>query len=223
MPFYLRPSAPTAADALICGDPARALAIAQRVMVQPRMSNHNRGLWGYHGETPEGQPISVQATGIGGPSAVAVLEESIALGVRRMIRIGTCVGVDTGPGEALVVAHAVADDGASRHLGAAPGEIVDPDAELTRRLLDATGASGATVRSGDVMPVADALGRAAADGGARFADLQSAAVLTLGRRHGLTVAAALVVRELDGRRLHDDPLEASLLRLADAAVTALQH
>ena len=43
VPFYLRPSAPTAADALICGDPARALTIAQHVMVQPRMSNHHRG------------------------------------------------------------------------------------------------------------------------------------------------------------------------------------
>jgi len=53
-------------------------------------------------------------------------------------------------------------------------------------------------------------------------DLQSAAVLTLGPRLGFGAAAALVVRSLDGRRLEDEPLDAALLRLADAAVAALR-
>ena len=38
--------------------------LAQELTVQPKMSNHARGLWGYSGETPEGRPLSIQSTGI---------------------------------------------------------------------------------------------------------------------------------------------------------------
>ena len=119
MPFYLRPSAPTAADALICGDPARALAIAQHVLVQPRMSNHNRGLWGYHGETP-----AAPADGPGDrdrrPERGGGPHRAIELGVRRLIRVGTCA---RGSGQAPRSAppssrRATAADGTSRLLGA---------------------------------------------------------------------------------------------------------
>ena len=37
------------------------------------MSNHARGLWGYSGLTAGGRGLSVQATGMGGPSAALVL------------------------------------------------------------------------------------------------------------------------------------------------------
>lgn len=220
VPFYLRPSAPTAPDALICGDPARALAIAQRVLVKPRMSNHNRGLWGYYGETASGRPLTVQATGIGAPSAVAVLAESIHLGVGRMIRIGTCaaLGGVAALGSAAVVTAAVAGDGVSRALG--NGGDVLPDDELTARLAAAANAAGSTVRSADLVPVDDGPVPGAAAG---LHDLQTAAVLGLGRRLGIQAAAAVVVRSLDGRPLEDDPLEAALLRLGDAAVTALAN
>lgn len=218
VPFYLRPSAPTAPDALICGDPARALAIAQRVLVKPRMSNHNRGLWGYHGETASGRPLTVQATGIGAPSAVAVLAESVQLGVRRLIRIGTCTALGGSPalGSAAVVTAAAAGDGASRALGTA-GDVL-PDEELTARLAAAAGAAGSTVHSADLVAVDGGPGPPGAPG---LHDLQTAAVLGLGRRLGVPTAAAVVVRSLDGRPLEDDPLEAALLRLGDAAVTAL--
>ena len=217
MPLHLRPSAPTAADALICGDPARALTIAQHVMVQPRMSNHNRGLWGYHGATPSGLELTVQATGIGAPSAVAVLAEAAELGIRRIVRIGTCAGVGPVPqslGATVAVATATARDGASAALGSGPEAI--PDGELTSALAALAGAPEASVSSADLLPGA---GDRPAAG---LHDLQTAAVLTLARRLGLEAAAALVVRSLDGRRLEDDPLEAALLRLADAGVAALE-
>ena len=216
MPFHLRPSAPTAADALICGDPARALTIAQHVMVQPRMSNHNRGLWGYHGETPSGLELTVQATGIGAPSAVAVITEAAELGIRRIVRVGTCAAVGPlphAPGATVVVAAAAADDGASAALGA--GAEAAPDGELTSALAAAAAAPEASVASADLLP------GAGGDAAAGLHDLQTAAVLTLARRLGLPAAAAVVVRSLDGRRLEDEPLEAALLRLADAGVAAL--
>lgn len=215
MPFYLRPSAPTAPDALVCGDPARALAIAQHVMVQPRMSNHNRGLWGYHGETPAGRELTVQATGIGAPSAVAVLTEAIGLGVRRVIRIGTCaaIGGAAALGSPVVVAAATPADGVSHALGGGAA----PDADLTAALAAAADARAAAITSADLIPSRGGLLEPAADG---LHDLQTAAVFALGRRLGVATAAALVVRSLDGRMLEDDPLDAALLRLAAAAVAA---
>lgn len=219
MPFYLRPSAPTATDALICGDPARALTIAQHVMLQPRISNHNRGLWGYYGETPAGRPLTVQATGIGGPSAAAVLSEASDLGLTRLVRVGTCAatGGDHPPlGGTVVVAAARAGDGTSRALGA--GEEATPDRGLTAALAAASGAVTTKIASADLLP---SPGEHGGDGRPGLHDLQTAAVFTLARRLGLAAAAALVVRSVDGRPLEDEPLDAALLRLADAAVTAL--
>ncbi len=216
MPFYLRPSAPTAVDAVICGDPARALAIAQHVMVQPRMSNHNRGLWGYYGETPAGIPLTVQATGIGGPSAVAVLAEAIGLGVRRVIRIGTCAGAGGAAalGSAVVLEAAIAADGTSGALGVTDGEVLQTDPAMTASLAAAVGVSPTTLTSSDLIDAA---------GPAGLRDLQTAAVLSLCRLETVAAAAALVVRSVDGRRLHDDPLDAALLRLSDAAVATLSE
>ncbi len=75
---------------LLPGDPHRALAVAQHLLDGPRMFNHTRGLWGYTGIAADGEPLTVQATGMGGPSAAIVSEELIALGARRLVRIGTC-------------------------------------------------------------------------------------------------------------------------------------
>ena len=58
------------------------------------MFNHNRGLWGYTGVAADGLPLTIQSTGMGGPSAAIVLEELIALGVARAIRVGTAGALD---------------------------------------------------------------------------------------------------------------------------------
>ncbi len=60
------------------------------------MSNHARGLWGYSGRTPAGTALTIQSTGMGGPSAALVLGDLAELGVRRAVRVGTCVGFEYG-------------------------------------------------------------------------------------------------------------------------------
>ena len=57
-----------------------------------RLVNGERGLLGFTG-THQGRPVSVQATGMGAPSAAIVIEELIQLGADRLIRIGTCGGL----------------------------------------------------------------------------------------------------------------------------------
>ena len=41
---------------LLPGDPGRALRLAQTLLTEPKMLNHNRGLWGYTGTAPDGLP-----------------------------------------------------------------------------------------------------------------------------------------------------------------------
>jgi uridine phosphorylase len=111
--IHLRPTAPLAERVLLPGDPGRALALAQELLVSPLMFNHHRGLWGYTGAAPDGEPLTIQATGMGGPSAAIVLTELIALGARRAIRVGTCGALAPGLtlGELVIAREAICADG----------------------------------------------------------------------------------------------------------------
>ena len=84
MPIHVHPTAELAPRALLPGDPGRALALAQVLLDEPRMFNHNRGLWGYTGPAKaDGAPLTIQSTGMGGPSAAIVVQELIELGAAR--------------------------------------------------------------------------------------------------------------------------------------------
>ncbi len=104
MTAHLRPTAPIAADVLLPADPALAMALAQRLLDKPRMANHNHGLWGYSGRDAEGRELTVQATGIGGPTAAVVVAELADHGARRAIRLGLCRALDPAltPGDAVI-------------------------------------------------------------------------------------------------------------------------
>lgn len=224
MPHHLRPSTDYAEDALLPGDPGRALALAQQLLTEPRMSNHARGLWGYTGRTPEGRPLSIQATGMGGPSAAIVLQELAELGVRRAIRVGTCGALDPalGHGELVVASDALAEDGASRALGAA--EVVEPDPELTARLSAELPDSPARIVTTDLFydgGDADSWRRR----GAVAVEMEAATIFTLGRRLGVATACLLAVSDVfkagERRRLDDERLADAAERMGALAAAAL--
>jgi len=183
----LKPTAAIAPDALLPANPGDALAIAQDLLQAPLMSNHHHGLWGYHGETAAGRALTVQSTGIGGPSAAAVLAELAELGVRRAVRIGACEPLEgrLDPGAVLVAEAALAGDGTSTALGVTG--TVAPTPALAEALLRAGGedAVAGTVASLDVPELVPS------HDGALAADLESAALLAQGRRVGVDVAAVL--------------------------------
>lgn len=224
MPVHLRPSAPTARDAILCGDPGRALAIAQRVLVQPRMSNHHRGLWGYHGLTRRGLELTVQATGIGGPSAAAVVGELADLGLRRAVRVGSCAALAAGPelGEGVVVGAAVGRDGTSAALGCPRGAPIPADRALTRELCARAEGAPLTVLSVDLHRGGAPAGRGElGEDEPVVEDLQTAGLLASCRRRRIAAGVMLAVARRGGRRLEDEALERVHLRLADRAVAAL--
>lgn len=219
MPARLRPTAPIAAAAVLVGDPGRALMLAQELLEQPKMSNHARGLWGYSGRTPAGEELTIQATGIGGPSAAVVLADLAELGVRRAVRVGTCTALSAtlAAGALLDVEEAHAWGGP----GGREGAPVRPDPELARRLGEALGAEARTgvVASLDVL---HAGGAAAPVSAGEAADMQTAALLQRGGELGLAVAAVLIVSEgAQGERLDEDAEIEAAKRAGRAAAAAL--
>ncbi len=148
---YLRAHAEVAERVLLPGDPGRALRLAQQLVDAPKMLNHHRGLWGYTGIAPDGEPLTIQSTGLGGPSTAIVVEELIALGARRLVRAGTCSAlVDAELGSLVIAESVLPHDGASRALGA-DGALV-PDPELLAALRAAgNGAVVGPVVSADLL------------------------------------------------------------------------
>jgi uridine phosphorylase len=210
--IHLKPAADLAERVLLPGDPHRALAVAQALLEQPRMFNHHRGLWGYSGQARDGELLTIQSTGMGGPSAAIVIEELIALGARTFIRIGTCGALTDAHaiGEIVVPEAALALDGASRALGA-DGRVL-PDADLA--------ADGARVVAASV----DLFYGDPDTGEADVVEMECATLFQLGRLRGVRTAAVLGVTDaLAGGRTRIEPeqLEALGIELGEAAWAAL--
>ena len=118
MPIHLRADPGDYAPAvLLPGDPLRARRVAEEFLDDARQVNGERGLLGFTG-THQGVPVSVQATGMGAPSAAIVIEELIQLGVKRLLRVGTCGGLqaDHALGDLIVAISAVPADATATHL-----------------------------------------------------------------------------------------------------------
>ena len=80
---------------LLPGDPLRAKYIAETYLEDVICYNEVRGMYGYTGMY-KGQRISVQGTGMGMPSAAIYVNELVnEYGVKKLIRVGTCGGINT--------------------------------------------------------------------------------------------------------------------------------
>src|SRR5262249_61642569 len=117
--LHLHPTAALADRVLLPGDPGRALALAQQLLTAPKMFNHNRGLWGYTGEAADGELLTIQSTGMGGPSAAIVVSELAEMGARSLLRVGTCRALadELELGRLGILTEARADGRPSRALG----------------------------------------------------------------------------------------------------------
>jgi DeoD family purine-nucleoside phosphorylase len=200
--IHIHPTAPLAERVLLPGDPGRALALAGELLDRPLMFNHNRGLWGYTGAAADGKPLTIQSTGMGGPSAAIVLEELISLGARRMIRVGTAGALDSSLalGELLIVEQALAADGTSRALEAGDRITADP------QLLAALGAAAPDARSGVIVSsdLFYELGESRFDAwraaGALAVEMEAAALFAVGQRRGAAVACVLAITDVLGEQ-----------------------
>jgi purine-nucleoside phosphorylase len=216
MPSRLRPTTSVAAEAILVGDPGRALMLAQELLLEPKMSNHARGLWGYTGMTPAGRELTLQSTGMGGPSAALVLADLAELGVRRAVRVGTGAALDPGlaPGQLLAITEAHA------WSGGGTGEAMLPDPELSAALGRqlGEGARPATVASLDTLHGGGAPPPVAGD----VTDMQTAALFDRGAALGVALAAVMIVVEsAAGEALGDEPTESAAKEAGTAASAVL--
>ncbi len=221
---HLRPTAPLAERLLLPGDPGRALALAQALLEEPRMFNHHRGLWGYTGAARDGEPLTIQATGMGGPSAAIVLTELIAMGARRAVRVGTCGALDPSLelGDLVIATEAVCADGTSRALGA--GERVAADRGLTSALCE----QAPEATAGAVVSV-DLFYEEGPPGGGRAGlavEMEAATLFALGAARSVAVGCVLAVTDVFGAdgargRIEEGRLLEAAERMGAAAIAAL--
>ncbi len=224
-PIHLQPTTALAERVLLPGDPGRALVLAQAMLQAPKMFNHNRGLWGYTGTAADGHLLTIQSTGMGGPSAAIVITELAALGAQRLVRAGTCGALDGSLrlGDLFVVTEALAADGTSRALGA--GERVAPDPRLRDRLIAAAPdvPRGAVVTTDLFYDERRDIERTWLAQGAAAVEMETATLFAVAANRGLEAGAVLIVSDIvmPRRRIEPEALHEAEPRLGELALAAV--
>lgn len=99
--------------ALLPGDPARAMLIAKKYLQRSKLISQYREFVTYTGFY-RGKKITVTSTGIGCPSTAIAVEELINLGVKILIRVGTCGGAlkkEIKPGSIIIPTACIREEG----------------------------------------------------------------------------------------------------------------
>jgi DeoD family purine-nucleoside phosphorylase len=238
VPIHVRAEPGDYAEAcLLPGDPLRAQYIAETFLDEPRQTNRERGMLGYTGAF-RGRPVSVQATGMGCPSAAIVIEELVQLGVRRLLRVGTCGGLqpDLALGDLIVALSAVPADGTARHYTGGEPHAPTADWGLVHSAVHAAKELGKPVRVGaivssDVFYDPDG-GRAErwSSRGILAVEMEAAVLFTLGALRKVQAGCLLTVSDIivagEFKRISDAELKAAvdqMTELALATVTDSKH
>ena len=233
MPVHVRAQPGDYAEAcLLPGDPNRARLIAQRFLDDFVERNTERGLLGYTG-TYEGKPVSVQATGMGGPTTAIVVEELVQLGVKRFVRVGTCGALQPHlrHGDLVLALSAVPDDGTS--LRYAGGEPIAPTADwdLLHGVVHAAKGIGERISyvgpivSTDLFydPDEDRFARWSARG-LLAVEMEAATLFTVAALRGVQAGCLLAVSdtfEAGRSRITVEDLEAAVARMARIALAGV--
>jgi len=119
-PYHIRLSRKDVAKiALLPGDPGRVPLIAKRLTNAVQVSS-NREYTAYAGYVGR-EKVLAMSTGIGGPATAIAVEELARLGVKTMIRVGTCGAITP----KLKAGSVIIADAAVRMEGTS-GQYVDP-------------------------------------------------------------------------------------------------
>lgn len=186
-----------AAYALLPGDPARLDRIAPflQEVKQEAYNREFRSLTGYY----KGIKILALSTGIGGTSAAIALEELKNIGVQAVIRIGSAGALqeNIALGELLLAEGAVRDEGTSKVYAPDIYPAV-PDFTLLRCLKDAAQRAQiphcmGLIRSHESFYRDDneQITRYWSQKGILGEDMESGAIMTLGRLRGIAAATVL--------------------------------
>ena len=235
MPIHVRAEPGEYAEAcLLPGDPLRAKYIAETYLDNAVQRNAERGMLGYTGEF-EGRLVSVQSTGIGCPSAAIVVEELVQLGVKRLLRVGTCGGLqnDLALGDLIIALSAIPADATARHLVGTDQHVPTASWELVHGAVHVAKEAGQPMRIGPIVssdlfynPDGEQYARWSSRG-VLAVEMEAAVLFTLGALRGVQAGCLLTVSDVvvegEFKRISDEELRAAvdrMTRVALATVTA---
>ena len=229
MPIHLRAEPGDYADAcLLPGDPLRARYIADTFLDTAKQVNGERGMLGYTG-TFHGKSVSVQSSGMGCPSAGIVIEELVMLGVKRILRVGTCGGLqaDMKLGDLIVALTAVPADATARHLIGEP-HVPTADWELVHGAVHAAKELGKPVRVGPIVssdifynPDSGQYQRWS-ERGVLAVEMEASILFTLGALRKIKTGCLLTVSDvvIEGEfiRISDEEMQAAVDQMTELAL-----
>ena len=230
MPIHVRAQPGDYAEAcLLPGDPLRAKYIAETFLENAVQRNSERGMLGYTGEF-NGRPVSVQASGMGCPSAGIVIEELVQLGVKRIMRVGTCGGLqpDLRIGDLIVALSAAAADATPRHLIGDEPHAPTADWELLHGAVHQAKHLGKPVRVGPIVssdvfynPDAGQYQRWS-DRGILAVEMEAAMLFTVGALRKIQTGCLLIVSDVvvEGEfvRISDEDMRRAVDEMTELAL-----
>ncbi|HZO67480.1 MAG TPA: nucleoside phosphorylase [Kribbellaceae bacterium] len=191
--------------------PERAILVYSQALlrqVTERYKGHGRVRPGFvtyrELEVSTGTVAVVGGFGVGGPAAAITLEEIIAAGVRQAISVGGAGGLQPGQqvGDLVVCSSAIRDEGVSYHYLPPDDRSVEPDHDLTARLLDAVFQLEERVAFGSTWTT-DALYRETRDEvrhygaeGVLTVEMEAASLAAVALHRGIAFAAAFSIMDL---------------------------
>ena len=182
---------------IVCGEPDRINRLAQ-LLDNPEYLGQNREYRLFNGYY-QGQGVTLCSTGIGAPSLIIAIEELKNCGVQKVIRVGSAGALqhELQLGDLIVVDGAVRDDGGSASYVRASFPAVS-NHELAagmRAYLQANQIAHhcGVIRSHDSFYINEEAEVCAYwhKQGVLAADMETSALLTVGRLRGMQVASIL--------------------------------
>ena len=230
MPIHIRAEPGDYAEAcLLPGDPLRAKYNAETYLDNAVQRNDERGLLGYTGEW-EGKRVSVQGTGMGCPGATIVFEELVQLGCKKLIRVGTCGGLQShhALGDVIVALTAVPADQTAMHLVGNEPHCPTATWELVHEAVHVAKEVGQPLHVGPIVssdlfynPDDGQYGRWSSRG-VLAVEMEAAALFTVGALRGVQTACLLTVSDIvvEGvfTRISDEELRAAVDRMTRIAL-----
>jgi DeoD family purine-nucleoside phosphorylase len=233
MPIHIRAEPGEYAEAcLLPGDPLRAKYIAETFFDESAQRNAERGMLGFTG-TFEGKPVSVQATGMGCPSAAIVVEELVQLGVKRLLRVGTCGGLqpDLKLGDLIVAVSAVASDRTVEKLVGYEPHVPTADFGLVHSAVHAAKELGKPVRVGPIVSSDlfynpdEGQYQRWSDRGILAVEMEASVLFTLGAlrkvQAGCLLTVSDVVVEGEFVRISDEEMRAAVDQMTELALRTI--
>ena len=216
---------------LLPGDPLRAKWIAETFFDDARCVNTVRNCLGFTGSY-NGTRVSVQATGMGQPSlAIYVTELLSEYGVKTLVRVGTCGGLNERVAirDTIIAMTACTDSSMNRTYFGAFDFAPAADFGLLRRAVTAAEELGKRHHVGAIVS-SDVF---YADGGLAFyerlrshgvlgVEMETSALYTLAARHGARALSICAMTDclITGKQIDAGERQSTLTDLVELALEA---